>query len=1066
MSSLYLPFSGALPYTSAPLFDEKTLNQFLRECDTTPLTSATQPVIEWLNGLGKGGSESTESNLEQTFNQKILIGALGYVLWPSQPASAVPKASARMTGVSKIPDVVLGSFSADRQTQVIKAVVELKEPGTDLDRPQSRENQLSPVEQAFTAGEAILGVRWVIVSDMVRLRLYSIESRSDYEAFDLRQCVGAEGRPTREFKKLFFLLHHDYLIKGEEDSPTSKLLGKSAAQKFQIEQSFYGTYYEIRSDLILAVDSAAKQKGIELTRDDLLESVQRLLDRLLFLYYCEAHPQQLIPTNTVKMVCESARKIPGTSTCKVYSALKDLFREVDIGSPQANEIRLSAYNGELFKPHPVVDVIDLPDTLYDKVYYPRGGVDARVVRGAWGLYVFDFWRELGVHLLGHIFEESLSDIVALRENREVTLAEKLAERKQHGIYFTRDLLSDYLTHSSLKNYLGEHAKLSEEVGDVSSWNKRIEVIANLRIVDFACGSGVFLVSSYRELLREFWALRERIQLVDDKSNELPLEIGINSAYIDQATLLRHSLYGIDLLPQAVEIAKLALWLASARKGEKVADLGSNIVTENSLHIKDILIRMGLDRNPFDLVVGNPPWGAEIAEEDYVRICQFLKLEREPRWDSWELFLLLGLDVLRDGGRLALVLPDTLLYGEKMRLREMLLKRGRIEKLLSLGPDWFGPNVRMGTVLLQVRKGEPGLFSDYVAMVLSGEMRQKAIRGEVPLTQLVSEFGRRVPQSRSDSSPNKSFELFRSVEDDVIISKIETNSTCLGDLTESGARRGEEMSKSGLLWQCPGCMCYTLPGQKKKGRSYANKSCPRCGLVLKSGAVNTANLVVTNCAESNGYVEFLDGDDFSERYRRVGPTKWMRLDVPDWEYKPKELYAPPKILVREAGVGIAATLDTTNARVPRSVYIYRLLPEAITVGYAPEFLLGVLLSRTAAYYLLKRSGQVDPARAFANVRIENVNDLPVPRINASDKQQANLRDTIVANVKRLLGGAKLGGPADLEIEQALRKLWTLTPEEGAHINGEFAMIPSGQAVRALFPDGVPGTRKAALNLVPA
>ena len=112
----------------------------------------------------------------------------------------------------------------------------------------------------------------------------------------------------------------------------------------------------------------------------------------------------------------------------------------------------------------------------------------------------------------------------------------------------------------------------------------MSALANLRIIDFACGSGAFLVSAYQALQQEFLTLQEGLLLL----RGAPQDLLSYEAEITQARLLRQTLYGADLLPQAVEIAKLALWLRSARKGEKIADLGSNLVVRDSLDIKGFL----------------------------------------------------------------------------------------------------------------------------------------------------------------------------------------------------------------------------------------------------------------------------------------------------------------------------------------------------------------------------------------------------------------------------------------------------------------------------------------------
>src|SRR5205085_377411 len=189
------------------------------------------------------------------------------------------------------------------------------------------------------------------------------------------------------------------------------------------------------------------------------------------------------------------------------------------------------------------------------------------------------------------------------------------------------------------------------------------------------------------------------------------------------------------------------------------------------------------------------------------------LDANLGWDSWEIFLALALYALRDGGRIAMVLPDTIFSPEKERSRRLLLGATRIERLHSLGPDWFGPNVRMGTVIVQARKGPSDqLLSDIKSLLLTGKQRREAIAGTLPLSQLEATTSRSIPQDRCVASPHSDIEVFRSSRDDVVMNTMESNSDELSSVCDRG--RGEEMSKSGLIWICPSCMNPTAPGRKK------------------------------------------------------------------------------------------------------------------------------------------------------------------------------------------------------------------------------------------------------------
>jgi hypothetical protein len=612
--------------------------------------------------------------------------------------------------------------------------------------------------------------------------------------------------------------------------------------------------------------------------------------------------------------------------------------------------------------------------------------------------------EIDEHLLGHIFEESLSDEASRRP-----------ERRRHGIYYTSRLLADTLATSALKACLDEAADSSRE--------ERHARLTRLRIVDLSCGAGAFLASAYHALLRE------------------------SSGH--HAALLRSCLYGCDLLPRALEVAGLALWLRAAREGGRLEAPGQNLVQGDSLEVAALFERLRMAPGSFELVLGNPPWGAELRDKRRRDTARTLGLDEAHPWDSWELFVALSLYALKPGGRLALVLPDTFFSPDKAKLRELLLRQTTLEKLHNLGPDWFGVRVRMGTVVLQARKGPPPGSHDFSALLLHGASRRAVLRGELPLSQAEARFTRRVPQERSLDAPRYDIELFRSREDDQLMATMARHSEHLAEVCERG--RGEEMSKSGLLWRCPGCRAVTPPGEKRKGGGYRDKPCPTCGQPLTGSTARSFYLVEEGAPRSNREAPFVDGDELVGRYTRLRPTRRFKLGVAGWDYKEERLYKGPKLLLRQAGVGVAATCDFTDARFPQSVYLYRVKPERAALGLANEFVLAALLSRAMAFYVFKRFGEVDPARAMAKLTHERLATLPIPRVDFEQEPERGTHDAIVAHARRLLSGkSPLGGPDDQAIELGLRSLWGLSPKDGRFINEELRTLPEGQILRELFP----------------
>lgn len=409
--------------------------------------------------------------------------------------------------------------------------------------------------------------------------------------------------------------------------------------------------------------------------------------------------------------------------------------------------------------------------------------------------------------------------------------------------------------------------------------------------------------------------------------------------------------------------------------------------------------------------------------------------------------------------MAYVLPDTIFSPEKEKTRRLMLEAGTIERFHNLGPDWFG-DVRMGTVVVQLRRGSAPMASTFRSVLLAGDLRKQAITGKVPLSQIEARLGRDIPQDRCAASPTAEIEVFRSARDDTIMDRMIATSVTLSHVCDRG--RGEEMSKAGLLWVCPACFAASVPANKRKadpkspgGPKYNSKRCPECGLEMNETNVSVRHLVAARKDTGTATAPYMDGDDLTRRWQPVRAPKVLHVDLKGFPYKPERFYEEPKLLVRKTGVGLLATYDTSGVRFPQTVFFYRLKPEHAAAGYRHEFVLAALLSRTMSYFLFKRFAQIDPSRGHAHVTHERLKNLPIPTVDFTDAAQRRTHDEIVEHAESLLSGeAALGGPEDMAIDRLLWGLWSLDGEHGLHINLELAQVPAGQVMRDLFPDGLP------------
>jgi hypothetical protein len=155
----------------------------------------------------------------------------------------------------------------------------------------------------------------------------------------------------------------------------------------------------------------------------LLAQAQKILDRLLFICFCE--DTGLLPHGIIRQAFSAAGS--GFVATSRWQQLCGLFRAVDKGSPP---LKISGYNGGLFRADPDLEALQVDDT---------------VLNGCLRLSEYDFATDVDVNILGHIFEQSVTDIEALRAGiRGQKVDESKSTRKLGGIFYTPEFITQYI----------------------------------------------------------------------------------------------------------------------------------------------------------------------------------------------------------------------------------------------------------------------------------------------------------------------------------------------------------------------------------------------------------------------------------------------------------------------------------------------------------------------------------------------------------------------------------------------------------------------------------------------
>ena len=566
------------------LFQKSVLKRHLDTLDTEKLEQAWQKFTNYFHnpGIQQNIREAKEEQFQEGFLRELFVNVLGYRLNP-MPDYNLTTEYRNETGSKKADGAVL------RDGKAI-AVIELKGTGTtDLDRIN---------DQAFSYKNNQADCVYVITSNFEKLRFF-IHNSVEHMEFNLF-ALGEE-----EFNLLWLCLGAESLFK---DTPL-KIKEQSLLEEEDVTKQLYRDYSAFKTELWQNM-----VKNIPGSDQLLLfKRAQKLLDRFLFIFFAE--DMGLLPPNSISRIVRRWEILKEEDAYKpLYEIFNQYFGYINTGRKGKKTIDdIFAYNGGLFHPDEILDsaVID-DDALHPHVMK---------------LTNYDFQSEVDVNILGHIFENSLSEIeniTARLEGKEIDKGK--TRRRKDGVYYTPKYITGYIVENTVGRLCGEKKEalgiIDEEYARGRKHRKKETIIEleerlkayrswllNITICDPACGSGAFLNQALEFLINEHGYIDElRAQLFGDAivfqdvSNEI----------------LEKNIYGVDINEESVEIAKLSLWLRTAKRGRQLTFLNENIKCGNSLiddpqvagdkafdwerEFPEVFANGG-----FDVVIGNPPY---------------------------------------------------------------------------------------------------------------------------------------------------------------------------------------------------------------------------------------------------------------------------------------------------------------------------------------------------------------------------------------------------------------------------------------------------------------------------
>jgi len=869
-------------------------------------------------------------------------------------------------------------------------------------------------------------VRWIILTNFRELHVLNIADREPFLKLTCDQYA-------EQAELIYRLLNREQLI---NDQITEIYYEK---RKVPLGKSFLTDLKLWR--LILA--NGLKQSQPNLTLDQAKALSQQILDRIILIRVLETHGLQPYYSLVRQYVnWETQTRNHHTFPFFDYELLRtfddiemdlntDLFKRTLMEKVADSLKEAPAETGSDVLPRITMANKYVRAVIDPDIYWTDEDQDIRFLIGnqtgqqryAYSTpYNYDF-HTLTQDIIGQVYEQFLAHKLTML-NETIVIRSDQSLRQQEGAYYTPmpvvTFLVDGIVGNLLRSIRADADRCLNERRYVDA-QTCIHRLRTIKVLDLACGSGTFLISAYSMLVDTYRWWNDKLPHIrtDHFSNDW-IEFaysGLRPEPNPGDAVLRNSIFGIDKDSQAVEMAKLNLWLLLlrtqpedyARQGErapktKLPDLSQNVVCADSLYPAiDVAALLGNDEQ-IRVVIGNPPWGADL--KGYGASLGDFELAK-GQYDSYELFLERATRILRPGDKIGYVVPDSILQPpEHARLREFILQNYDMDSLVKLGEGVF-EDVFRGAVALQFTRSQAPSNTHTVRsrIVVKSERNQvlKAAR-ENTLQELLDSDGHYIPQSHFGQNKDKVFDLFTDEADLAVTDMIDRNTLDWKEVTTSS--RGVELSKTGAVMACPVCGIWQNIPRKQKNGTFpkvicANAKCSheinyetsvQATIISESPTVQciqpivvgeginryqtlalryidtTKVKLVPRCPNPDPNYPKRACNDYDPFAAALAPNEtricqrcqrsYTLSTVRDYvrlgiNYKAPEMYAGEKLLVRKTGRGIYATIDRTGAYTNQVVFIFKLKSVMMMPEQYRDLRLGYLLGVLNSRMMLYR-----------------------------------------------------------------------------------------------------------------
>jgi type I restriction-modification system DNA methylase subunit len=932
-------------------------------------------------------------NANQVREFKILGDSVDYLLKSDRPLLFAEAKS--------LHDCLNASLFAKHRGQVLRYIqnYRLSPEVTRMDRP----------------------VAWILLTNFAQLHFIRVNETTPTYSFKLDDLW-----PRRD--ELWELL----VLENVEANRIDELYDQQ--KKALLDQQFLADLKRWR--LLIANGFALRQPARSL--EDITLASQQLLDRFIF---CR--------------MLETRRLVEYNKLARAYSQYWALYARADKNFSEVIRESLfieikNDFNTELFEQPLLCDGLAIDNAALAAVVghepiapelaatcgFETGQGELLAFRH---LYSYDF-SLMSQDVMGAVYERFLAHKL-IQDGGRIVVEETDELRKKEGIYYTPKYIVDYI----VAHTLGEKIKpiLAEATTLLGYKNfkgalAKIRELSQIKVLDPAMGSGSFLLVAFDTLVDAYSRYNAECRRIKKERNGHGALFDADFALAEEVLeaplhVLTENIFGVDLDRQAIEVAKLNLWLRymtvnrdpflerlqrkqrGGRPLNLLPNFTSNLKRGNSL-IGDAQVagEAAFDwenefpeitkAGGFAVVIGNPPYERiQTMMSSAPQVVEFLKANYRSaasgNFDAYICFIERGLQLLNSHGVFGYICPHKFFQAEYGRELRTALTAGRhVKEILSFGDQQVFPQATTYTCLLFLQR-PPAEKSTYIKVddIEAWRGTGEAAIGKIAPASMTGEPWNFVLGNGAElfAKLNETAVRLRDVAERIaqgirtsanpvyVLDVVSMNDSTVTAFSEQLQREVTLERKAVLPF---------LQGQNI--RRYVLETCGKVVVFPYQMKTGRAELI----AETPLRKKFPLAWDYLHRNKSVLEEREegrMRGDAWHAFIYPKnlELMSSPKILVPDIAARGSFALDESGVFAFASGYGITLKSEA---RESPAYLLGLLNSRLLDFYLKQVSTTM--RGGYFRYFTQFIEQLPIKRIDAKNKREAKWEREIVERVQ--------------------------------------------------------------------